>query len=685
MTTFRGTTGVDSFLGKAGVADIFQFKVTELQAGDNAAGGNGAGSDRLSLLDGGAVDLTAVGTGLSGIETIALSAAGNQLILLENMLVGGVISVTAGAGDDTIDASAFSKAARVSVTFGQGNDTVLGGAGSDLFRADPGNLTAADMIAGGLGIDNLSFTGAANIVDGGVFAGVTGIDKIQLATGAGITNVITLSQDVVDNSDAGNLLVVGGTGNDTVHAEGVLGITFDPGTGTDTLIADGAVLKLAPDSLSDGDHFQVGSGYIELTAADNYSILLDDSGDPDTDQISGFNEIHMLMGGTRLSLSSFFGSTMAIIGSKGNDIIDTTIQSLAFESTASYSITLGSGDDTVDTGYTPQGVIFGNPPGTPSLAIVINVGASQLTDADHITHHPLAGTGWDYAVVQISTGGKIGGVAGLSGITELRFSSLGNSLTLTDASAAGFDNVKGGGGDDKLDGRTVTAAHGLSADLGGGDDSAWGGAGNDALIGGNGDDALRGLGGDDSLIGGAGADLLVGGAGNDTYTIDTLDDVVERVGEGTDTIIAGVTYTLAVNFENLTLTGNTAINGTGNSAANILVGNAAANVLNGLDGDDTLAGGGGDDQLLSGTGSDTFRFGPGGGHDTADYDDAYDYIDVSAYGYHNFAEFQAGGGAITGVNGNADTRVQFNTAGDYVTLSGTTSDHISSTDFIYAV
>ncbi|PWR20374.1 calcium-binding protein [Zavarzinia aquatilis] len=684
MATFRGTTGVDSFLGKAGVADIFQFKVAELQAGDNAAGGNGAGSDRLSLLDGGLVDLTAVGAGLSGIETIALSASGNHLILIEDMLVGGVVSITSGVGDDTVDASAFSKAGRISVTFGQGNDTMLGGAGSDLFRVDPGNLTAADTISGGLGTDNLSFTSAANIADSGVFVGVTGIDKLQLAAGAAITNVVTISQALVDNSDAGSLLILGGAGNDTVHAEDVLGITFDPGTGSDTLIADWAVLRLAANSLSNDDHFKVGGGYIELTAADNYSIQLDSSGDPDADQISGFGEVHMLTGGTRLSLSSFLGSTMAIVGSKGNDIIDTTIQSLAFEFTSSYSITLGAGDDTVDTGYTPQGAVFGNPPGTPSYAIVITVGASQLTDADHITHHSLAGIGWDYGVVQINTGGKIGGVAGLSGITDLRFSGIGNSLTLTDTSAAGFDWVKGGSGDDKLDGRAVTAAHDLAADLGGGDDSAWGGAGNDVLIGGNGDDALRGLAGDDSLTGGNGADLMVGGIGNDTYTIDAADDVIERDGEGTDTILAVFTYTLAIHFENLTLTGNTAINGTGNAAGNLIVGNGAANVLYGLDGNDTLKGGAGDDQLFSGNGFDKFAFAPGGGHDTADYDDAYDYMDVSAYGYHNFAEFQAGGGTISAVNGNADTKVQFNTAGDSAILIGTTSDHINTSDFIFA-
>ncbi|MDD1449395.1 M10 family metallopeptidase C-terminal domain-containing protein [Dolichospermum sp. ST_sed8] len=57
----------------------------------------------------------------------------------------------------------------------------------------------------------------------------------------------------------------------------------------------------------------------------------------------------------------------------------------------------------------------------------------------------------------------------------------------------------------------------------------------------------------------------------------------------TDTLSASVTTTLPANVENLTLTGTTAINGTGNAGNNILQGNSANNTLTGLNGNDTYS------------------------------------------------------------------------------------------------
>ena len=67
-----------------------------------------------------------------------------------------------------------------------------------------------------------------------------------------------------------------------------------------------------------------------------------------------------------------------------------------------------------------------------------------------------------------------------------------------------------------------------------------------------------------------------------------------------------VSYTMGNNLENLTLTGTTAINGTGNSLNNRITGNAANNTLIGGAGNDTLDGGTGKDSLNGGTGNDTY-------------------------------------------------------------------------------
>ncbi|MFN7350175.1 MAG: beta strand repeat-containing protein [Dolichospermum sp.] len=134
-----------------------------------------------------------------------------------------------------------------------------------------------------------------------------------------------------------------------------------------------------------------------------------------------------------------------------------------------------------------------------------------------------------------------------------------------------------------------------------------GNAGNNILTGNSTNNTLNGEDGNDTLNGGAGIDTLIGGAGNDIYVVDSTTDVITEVAsQGIDTVQSSVTFTLAnvANVENLTLTGTTAINGTGNTGNNILTGNGGNNTLNGGDGNDTLNGGAGIDTLNGGAGND---------------------------------------------------------------------------------
>jgi Ca2+-binding RTX toxin-like protein len=146
-----------------------------------------------------------------------------------------------------------------------------------------------------------------------------------------------------------------------------------------------------------------------------------------------------------------------------------------------------------------------------------------------------------------------------------------------------------------------------------------GSIGNDTLTGSTGVDLIYGNAGNDTLDGITGADVMWGGAGNDVYYVDNASDQTNeainatdaRDATGTDLVYSSVTRTLGNYLENLTLTGTTAINGTGNALANTITGNSAANSLTGGAGKDILTGGLGSDSLYGGAGDkvkDVFDF-----------------------------------------------------------------------------
>ena len=104
------------------------------------------------------------------------------------------------------------------------------------------------------------------------------------------------------------------------------------------------------------------------------------------------------------------------------------------------------------------------------------------------------------------------------------------------------------------------------------------------------------------LNGNGGTDTLIGGRGNDTYIVDSADDIIKETlsSSDVDSVQSSVSWVLGTNLENLTLTGTTTINGTGNELNNTIIGNSSDNILDG--------GNGGTDLLTGLGGADTFKF-----------------------------------------------------------------------------
>ncbi|NEX94659.1 family 16 glycosylhydrolase [Caulobacter sp. 17J65-9] len=220
-------------------------------------------------------------------------------------------------------------------------------------------------------------------------------------------------------------------------------------------------------------------------------------------------------------------------------------------------------------------------------------------------------------------------------------------------------------------------------------------AARDELIGASNNDTLQGFAGNDYLSGGGGNDRMIGGPGDDYYVVRQVGDaVVEKPGEGNDTVEAWVDVTLSAEVEHLTQSGAANIDAIGNALNNTLRGAAGGNDLDGgagndrLEGwggrdlligglgNDTLVGGVGNDRMRGGAGDDRFEFAPGFGQDVIE-----DFLAGGTEDRMAFIGFGSTRPTVT--QSGADTIVAF-ASGDRVTLTGVTSAQLTSADWSWS-
>ncbi len=417
--------------------------------------------------------------------------------------------------------------------------------------------------------------------------------------------------DVLDGQ-AGNDQIYGGLGNDTM-----LG-----GAGNDYLDDWGS------DGYGGNDYLDGGTGTDIMYGGDGNDVyVVDNAGDvASEDQGGGIDEVRSSVTFTLdVDLDNLTLTGTAAVKGTGN-----TLNNALTGNSGSNTLSGGAGNDTLDGGSAGTDVLRGGSGDdtylvTRSSGITVSENAGE--GADLVRSAVTYTLGSNVENLTLTGSGAINGTGNSLG-NVITGNSAGNALS----GGAGADTLIGGLGSDSYTvdnvGDVIVELPGEGTDLvsaavtytlaagvenltltGSAAINGTGNALDNSLTGNGGSNTLSGGAGADTLSpGSAGSDILLGGAGNDTYVVarSTGITITESAGEGADAVLASVTWTLGNNLENLTLTGSSAISGTGNALDNVLTGNAANNTLNGGAGNDTLDGGTGTDTMAGGAGNDVY-------------------------------------------------------------------------------
>jgi VCBS repeat-containing protein len=605
----EGTAGNDLILGKTGNNIVNGYAgddvIFEDGGNDIIDGGDGndliyAGADNDMVMGGNGDDAIYAGLG----SDLVFGGDGNDAIFAEggnDVVFGGAGNdlISGGAGNDVLsgddgDDQVYGESGNDALFGRDGSDELLGMDGADRLDGGAGN----DLLDGGAGVDQmLGGTGDDTyIVDnaGDTLTELAGEGNDTVRTnldgyvlGATMENLtlsgsarLTGSGNALDNvltGNGGNNILTGEAGNDVL--DGGLGVdTLIGGAGDDEYIVDNGADVVVEGA---GEGVDAVKASVSTTLAANVENLtltgthsINASGNELDNRLTGNSGDNLLDGGVGIDLMA---------GGRGNDTY--VVDNLA-------DVVLEQAGEGIDTVRASLGLHL--------VAQVENLVLTGSADID--------GSGNELANVMVGNAGNnvLDGAAG----ADMLIGGAGNDTYVVDNAGDAVVEQSAEGVDTVLAGVTYALATNV-------ENLILTGVGNNDAMGNELANMLTGNVGNNVLDGAAGADTLIGGAGSDTYVVDNAGDaVVEQSAEGVDTVLAGVTYALTANVENLTLTGIGNIDATGNELANLLSGNVGNNVLDGAIGADTLIGGAGDDTYVVDNAADVVLESAGEGSDT---------------------------------------------------------------------
>jgi trimeric autotransporter adhesin len=601
--TLTSNTGVDTLVGGSGNDTFVINNASDVIQDTSTTASNTAKSAVSYSLATNVNALTLTGSG----NLVGTANSGNDALTGNS----GTDTLKGGAGIDTL-------------TAGTGIDTLIGGTGNTTFVIN----SASDVV------QDTSASASNTLRSSVTYVLPTDVNALVLTGTSALKGTANGGNDTL-TSNTGLDTLVGGAGNDTFVVSNASDIVQDT-SGTATNIILSTVAFTLPTDVntltftgSTALHGTGNAGNDSMTANSGADTL--SAGNGTDTLVSGTAGADSLVAGTGndLFIVNFAGDIVTVGATHGTDTIQSSVTYTASANVASLiltgtsaltgtgnttaiKITANSGTDTLTAGSGVATLVGGAGNDTFVVNSVSDVIQDTSTTATNILSSSVNYT-LPTNVNRLILTGTAALVGTANGANDTLTANTGADTLVSGAGTAVDSLVAGTGADlfvvsNASDIVTVGATHGVDTIQSSVSYTASTNVANLTLIG---TAAIAGTGNalagtltasnaNDTLTAGSGIDTLVGGTGTDLFIVNSASDVVTLGTTGTnDTIQSSASYTLSANVQYLTLSGASALTGTGNNLTDLIVGNSGADTLVGGTGIAVLEGGrtAGSDQI----------------------------------------------------------------------------------------